>query len=662
MIPHADHPRPLSVLALFAALVLLWSWPLPLRLASRVAFDPGDPFLNTWILWWNAQVMPFSTAWWNPPVFHPMPGALALSEHLAGIAVFTTPLIALGPTPALAYNVALLLSGALSGFFTYLLVWRLTGSSAAAICAGLAYAFAPFRAGQLSHLQVLTSQWLPLMLLGLHGYLESGRRRWLVMFAAAWLLQSLSNGYYLLFAPVLIGAWLLWFAIAGRRWRPAAAIAGAWIAASLALLPMLLTYHRVHQALGLSRPLGEIRMFSGHLSSFLKPPPMLRFWPESPLPAAEDFLFPGFTIVLLVLLSFPAAAGLVMRRRQPPAGRPLASPFLFYVSAALLMAALTFGPAAPGEGLAGWLRPYQWLMLLPGFDGVRVPARFGMLMALCLAVAGGLGLAAVMPAGAIGRRLLAGVVAAGLLADGAIDPLTGSPPPGRVEAPAIPAAAVLELPPDDTAVSVGAMFRSMSHGLPLVNGYSGHIPPHYDILGQSLRRDDPSAIVELARGRSLLILVAARNDPAGDFRRLVERIPGIERHGVTGAGAAYVLPPQPAGRRPRGGTAVPFVPQFLPREHAILDLGAARVVRTLEFPVGDRYEALGRRIAVEVSLDGESWTMGWEDWTGGLALAGALEDQRTIPVRIVLPDVEARFLRIHPAPDWLVGGLRVLEP
>lgn len=658
MNPHADHhPRPLAVLALFAALVLLWSWPLPLRLASRVASDPGDPFLNTWILWWNAQAAPFSDAWWSPPVFHPMPGALALSEHLAGIAVFTTPLLALGATPALAYNVALLLSGALSGFFTYLLVLRLTGSVAAAICAGLAYAFAPFRAGQLSHLQVLSSQWLPLVLLGLHGYLDSGRRRWLALFAAAWLLQSLSNGYYLLFAPLLIGAWLLWFAVARGRWRPAAAIAGVWAAASLPLLPVLLVYHGVHQALGLSRPLGEIRMFSGHPSSFLKPAPMLRFWPESGLPAAEDFLFPGLTIVLVILLSFPAAGGLARWRGQPVAG-----PFLFYVSAALLMAALTFGPAAPGEGLAGWLRPYQWLMLLPGFDGVRVPARFGMLMALCLAAAGGIGLAAVLPASAIGRRLLAGMVAAGLLADGAIEPLTGSAPPGRVDLPALPAAAVLELPPDDTAVSVGAMFRSMTHGLPLINGYSGHITPHYAILGQSLRRHDPSAIVELARRRRLLILVAARNDPAGDFRRLVEGIPGIERQGITGAGAAYVLPPQPAGRRPGGGPAVPFVAQLLPREHALLDLGARHTVRTLEFPIGDRYEELGRRIAVEASIDGESWTTAWEDWTGGLALAGGLEDQRLVPVRIVLPDVEARFLRMHPAPDWLVGGLRVREP
>jgi hypothetical protein len=99
-------------------------------LAARVAFDPGDPFLNAWILWWNAQAVPFTERWWNPPIFYPMPGALALSEHLAGIGLFTTPLLLVGGSPALAYNIALLLSYALSGFFTYLLVQRLTGSTA----------------------------------------------------------------------------------------------------------------------------------------------------------------------------------------------------------------------------------------------------------------------------------------------------------------------------------------------------------------------------------------------------------------------------------------------------------------------------------------------------------------------------------------------------
>ena len=182
------------------------------HLSTRVPHDLGDPVLNTWILWWNARAVPFTARWWSPPILIPMDGALALSEHLAGLGIFATPIQLLGGTPLLAYNVCIVLSCALSGWFGYLLVFRLTGSRMAGLCSGVAYATAPYRAGQLSHVQVLMSQWMPAMLLGMHEYVSTGLRRWLVLFAAGWLLQALSNGYYLLFFPVLIALWLAWFA------------------------------------------------------------------------------------------------------------------------------------------------------------------------------------------------------------------------------------------------------------------------------------------------------------------------------------------------------------------------------------------------------------------------------------------------------------------
>jgi hypothetical protein len=301
-------------------------------------------------------------------------------------------------------------------------------------------------------------------------------------------------------------------------------------------------------------------------------------------------------------------------------------------------------------------------MPLPGFDSVRVPVRFAMLMALCLAIAAGLGLSALLPVRRRWRIAVAVLVCAGLWIDGAIEPLLGSAPPGRVELPRVPAAAVLELPPDDANVSVDAMFRSMRHRLPLINGYSGHIPRHYEILTQSLRRNDPSAVLELARGRTLLLLVAQRNDPTGHFRRLVESLPGVRRGEVTGAGVAYVLPAQSSRPRPVGRTIHPYTTTLLPREHAVLDLQRPRVIRVLEFPLRGLYRSLGRQLAVEVSDDGMNWTVVWNDFTGAAAVAGALEDQVRVPIRLNLPDVAARFLRIHPAPDWLLEQLRVIGP
>ena len=143
-------------------------------LGTTIANDPGDPILNAAILAWNALQVPWTDAWFQFPIFHPTPNALVLSEHLLGVSVVATPIYWITGNPLTAYNAALLLSYPLSGLTMFLLVRRLTGSAAAGFLSGLAFAFAPYRASQLPHIQMLATFWAPLALLGLHGFLEAG--------------------------------------------------------------------------------------------------------------------------------------------------------------------------------------------------------------------------------------------------------------------------------------------------------------------------------------------------------------------------------------------------------------------------------------------------------------------------------------------------------
>ena len=166
--------------------------------------DLGDPILNAWIVWWNVHALPFTTAWWNALAFWPSTGALAFSEVLLGLAPITTPIQWLGGGPIAAYNVAFLLTFPLSALAAHALVHRLTGRHLAALIGGLVYGFNPFRIAHFPQIQVMSSYWMPLALLGLHAYVGRQERRWLVLFGVAWLMQSLSNGYYLLFFPVLL--------------------------------------------------------------------------------------------------------------------------------------------------------------------------------------------------------------------------------------------------------------------------------------------------------------------------------------------------------------------------------------------------------------------------------------------------------------------------
>ena len=103
-------------LLLFCALSVVWTRPLGLHPASRIPNDPGDPVLNTYLLGWNATTPPFTGGWWDPPFFFPMRGALALSEHLAGLTIISSPVQLLGGSPVLAYNICFLASFALSGW------------------------------------------------------------------------------------------------------------------------------------------------------------------------------------------------------------------------------------------------------------------------------------------------------------------------------------------------------------------------------------------------------------------------------------------------------------------------------------------------------------------------------------------------------------------
>ena len=640
------------MLSAFSALAIFWTWPVAVH-TSRVAHDAGDPLLNVWILWWNAHAWPLTDAWWNAPMMWPMPGAMALSEHLLGLSIVATPLQLFGAAPIAAYNICLVLTYALSGFFTFLLVQRLTGSTVAGACAGLAFGFSPYRAGQLAHVQVLSAQWMPLALLGMHAYLSSGSRGWLVLFAVAWLLQALSNGYYLLFFPVLIALWLVWFV----DWRHQAprglALAGTFAIASTALLPILLRYHSIHAAFGLRRAVSDIRQFSAVPSSFLAPAPLLRFWPDGAAVNNELYLYPGVIAVVVAL----AGVALVLLRKGTPA--PAKAPLGFYVVAAVAMAVVALGPGGEGES-ASLARPYSWLLLLPGYDGIRAPSRFMMIATLCLAIGAGLGvaqIAAVVRAARL-RTAAAALLISAFLADGVTTSVPVVAPPGRIAVPhSGTAPAVVELPLDDIGVTIAAMYRATVHELPLVNGYSGHVPAHYSILTLALARGDTSVLTLLAEHRALAIVVNDLHDAGHEYRRMVESIPEIQALGVGSGGSMFLLPAQ-TPQRSGSGTPLSRTSRWAGRQLLELDLGAHHRLSSLDLRLGKRYPDLAPRIRVQTSDDGQTWNEAWLGWTGGPALAGALADPRIVPVRIPLPGASGRYVRIYPASDWMLQELQ----
>lgn len=624
---------------MYLALALAWSWPLPIHITNRFTHDPGDPLLAPYLMWWNARAFPLTAAYWNAPYYTPMRDALALTEHLAGLSPITTPLQWAGLSPLAAANVLLIASTWWTALATHALMRRLGGSLTAAYCAGIAFAYAPYRTSQLGHLQLYACWWLPLILLALHAYYADGRIRWLWLLGTAWALQGLTNGYFLLFSPVLIGVWLLWFTRRSEVPRAARVVVTLALAA-VPVLPFLLKYRAVQNANGLTRTPDEMVRFSAQLSSFASAHPMLRFWHTPPPVTTEQYLFPGVAALVLVM------AGTVFAWRDPR--------FRFYVFGALLMTLLCAGPA-PEHSVSVIWRPYTWLTWLPGYSGLRVPSRFFMFTVLCLAIAAGLAFDAIQDAwpAVKSRRTtkvratttaLAVVVFAGLAFDGTIARMPLGVPPPRLNLHEA-GARVLVLPFEDGRVSVAAMYQSMSHGLPVVNGYAGYVPPHADVIEWALHRADATVLTELRRGHPLYVMVAS-GDTEQTWSTFMNSLPDAQLLGVQGGGSVYRMPAAPFAREPRDGAPIADAMLSADPGWLTIDLRRVQPVRGIELRTYGTLHPLPDELLVQTSADAKSWTTVFDDRPGGLLLAGALAFPRVIPIRIDLQDVAARYVRL----------------
>ena len=633
----------------YCCLAIAWSWPLPLHLGNRFAHDPGDPLLVTYLLWWNAHTLPLSHAMWNAPFYWPLHDALALTEHGLGLSLIGTPIQWVGGSPLLAYNLLLIASVWWSGLAAHVLVQRLSNSTPAAVTAGLAYGFAPYRAGQLAHLQVLASWWIPLALLGLHEYYRTGRARWLVLFGLSWLITGLTNGYFLFFVPVLLAA--CWGVLTPWRTRPAAglATAAAFLIGSLPLAPVLLEYRRMQLWLGLFRSPEENLLYSAHLRSFAHAAPLLAIWPSRDVLTQEDFLFPGVTAVALIVVAF------VLRACRGT----LRPTFILYAFAAIGSAWLAMGPARPDLGASILWHPFSWIDWLPGFSGLRVPERFFALTTLCLAVAAGLAVAGLGGGNARRTRVIGFVAACGFLADGWIVAMPLGIPPRDLGVPRTDAR-VIELPFDDAAVSVEALYRGMSHRMPVVNGYAGYVPPHATVLDWALHHHDTTVVTELRRGHPL-IMVVGQSSEEEEWTRFAEAQPGAQMLGVTGAGRIYRIPAAPYVAEPNPGTSIPISHAVATGGWLLGDLGAPKIVRFVELMTWGNVARLPGSLTIETSLNGADWQIAADEPPGGAAFVGALADPRAVPVRVVVPDVTARYIRVN-APTLRPAALKVYGP
>ena len=440
----------------YAVLTALLFRTLLADIATHFYPDLGDPLLNAAILQWNATHPPLASGWWDFPAFAPATGITAFTEHLLSTYVIASPVIWITGNAVLAYNVVLLASFVLNGVAAYALARSLTGSSAAAFVGGLAFAFAPYHAEHISHLQMLMAFGMPAALLGLHQYVEHQRTGGLLLAGTGWLITALSSAYVMVYFPILLALWFVWF---GSRHRTRALVAAsALVAVTLPLVPLLLGYAARHDAHGLVRTYGEIRLFSADILGLARASFRLSLWGRVLPDLGESSLFPGLVVAALAVTAVarasiqPGAASRDTWRRASrtcgvlaaviaaiallrawagaagwhigPVALPAFRPFrlftasaiaaiaaivvspafregwrrrdrtLFYASAGVVLWLVALGPEPTWDGVRALAYgPYRLLVDLPGGQQLRVPARSWLVVVLCLSVLASFGTA-----------------------------------------------------------------------------------------------------------------------------------------------------------------------------------------------------------------------------------------------------------------------------
>jgi len=264
----------------------------------------------------------------------------------------------------------------------------------------------------------------------------------------------------------------------------------------------------------------------------------------------------AFALLLLVSPTARARSRVFLRERG------------YFVAVLLGAMWLSLGPIPQSLGRpVEIVAPYRLLLEhVPGFDGVRVPARFAMIVALALAALAGYGAAWVSRA-RLGRAILfvAAVIAVlegtrlPFIVNGAYALRDFNTPEARLfrpaRAPAVyrefaaqPSDAVLiELPLGPPDFDLRAMFYSVVHWRPLVNGYSGFYPPHYGRLITALSEIPRHADVSIEALRStgathLILHQAAYRDGEGEATARVLAAAGATELFRDGSDLLFLLP------------------------------------------------------------------------------------------------------------------------
>lgn len=389
---------PILILYLIIALVVFW--PLVLNAANTTVNGAGDLYQNLWNLWWvnYATFTLHTSAYFTPMLYYPV-GASLVTQTLSPIAAYVSlPFQAV--SLAFGYNIVLLLDFMLSGFFMYLLADYLVKNKYAAFIAGTVFAFAPMHMAQAlsGHLNWTSIEFLPIFILFFLMMIRDKKLIYSLFAAIAFVfLLFMGDPEQGIITAVFAFIILLYYALAKNLRSEILNIKFAMSLGALVVLilvigsPFLLP---ISSAFGngvlssASSQLNDIShnmLWSDPVASFLLPSPYNNIF--TPLSGSYFSIYSIDATERVSYLGYIALALAAIAAWHDYKKNKLSHTAIWIIGG-IIFGWLALGPYVQFGNLVSSGIPSLYLIYkaIPFFNIIREPARFDMILTLCMAV------------------------------------------------------------------------------------------------------------------------------------------------------------------------------------------------------------------------------------------------------------------------------------
>lgn len=372
----------LLILFVFIGLTILVTWPLIIKL-TQLTVAGREEFFLSYILNWNIHALThYPLQIFQTPFFHPLTNTLAFSDPLFTSAIITLPFVKIFNQPFLAYSINLLIAFALNGFFTYLVVFKLTKKTLPALISGILMAFSIGRIDTLEHLQVFTFYWIPLGLYFFLKFIDSKKNHFAALISLCFLFQIFNTIFLGFIYALTITIFSLIYYLKKEFKKPQLlALIKYFSLALIIVFIMFLPYLKVSKTYQYTRSIKDTWGGSAYFLEYFYPTQTSKFEPlaQKLIPKRP---WPAYLGAAVSLLGFISLFKLSLNS---------ATISLFILSLSGFI--LSLGPYLQLTKHSQSTIPLPYLLayyLIPGFKSMRAPQRWSHLLLFGFSILSGL--------------------------------------------------------------------------------------------------------------------------------------------------------------------------------------------------------------------------------------------------------------------------------